>query len=314
MGLSDPDAQQFKRMGKGRVGTYRTNFAWSFVQPEEFEPYVWGYYDALVERAARNSIRVLPTIYSTPKWAAAKWQYPPSASDRDEFERFVKALVGRYGPGGSFWSAHPTLPRLAIRDWQLWNEQNTPTFWTAQPSPQQYMQLLIPAERAIHSVDPSARLVLGGMFPKPYIENAISLKEFLTGLYQAGGKDLFDAVAVHPYALNPKRAMGTVDQTRKVMRSFGDGKKPLWITEVGWASSGESSGVTVSPKVQARYLTNIFKLAARSRKRLHIAGVIWFSLRDQQSSYWVFRTGMFTAAGKAKPSWKAFVRLTRGRR
>ena len=36
--------------------------------------------------------------------------------------RFLTALVQRYGPNGSLWAERPTLPRMPIRHWQIWNE------------------------------------------------------------------------------------------------------------------------------------------------------------------------------------------------
>jgi hypothetical protein len=120
-------------------------------------------------------------------------------------------------------------------------------------------------------------------------------------------------MAVHPYALHPKRVLLSVLSTRKIMRRFKDGKTPVWITEVGWATSGKRTPVTVKPKRQAAYLRQTFRLTARNRKRMNIAGVIWFSFKDQRHRRWIFRTGLFTRSFKPKPSWRAFVRVTGGR-
>ena len=308
-----PTAREFDRMGAGRVGTFRANLSWAAAQPHGPASFNWAAYDAVVRRAARNRIRVLATIVGTPSWAGPRVSAPPRRGHRDEFGAFVRFAVQRYGTGGDFWAANPGLPELPIRWWEVWNEENSPSFWTRRPSAKRYKRLLAPAARAIHRSDPAARVVVGGLFPTPYIRGGISMVKFLKGLYRAGARRLFDAVAVHPYALTPPISLKFVDDARRVMRKHGDGRSPVWITEVGWASSGRRTALTVKPKVQARYLRQLYTGAARSRKRRRIAGVAWFSFRDLRARDWLFRTGLLTASGKAKPSWKAFVRLTGGR-
>ena len=311
--IKTPTAKQFDRMGRGRVGTIRALLYWGGVQALGPQYHDWSDYDPIVRRAARNRIRVLPMIFGSPGWAARQVKFPPRPGRRDEFKAFVRAAVERYGSGGSFWAANPGLPQLPFRWWQLWNEENSPTFWSRRPSAKSYKRLLAPASRAIRAADPSAKVLLGGLFPTPAVRGAISMQRFLKGLYRAGAKSLFDGVAVHPYARTPGKALEVVDDARRTMRRHGDGKTPVWITEVGWATSGQRTAVTVKPRVQARYLRQTFTMAARSRKRRHIAGVLWYSFKDTRRRVWIYRTGMFTAAGKPKPSWRAFVRLTGGR-
>ena len=70
----------------------------------------------------------------------------------------------------------------------------------------------------------------------------------------------------------------------------------------------------MKPKVQAKYLRQVYKLAAARRGKLKIAGVFWYTLKDlsEDSRIWINNTGLFTTGGAAKPSWNAFVRLTGG--
>ena len=35
---------------------------------------------------------------------------------------YLNALIGRYGPNGDFWKQNPTLPKVPIREWQIYNE------------------------------------------------------------------------------------------------------------------------------------------------------------------------------------------------
>ena len=102
-------------------------------------------------------------------------------------------------------------------------------------------------------------------------------------------------------------------QLRGLVDRAGHGTKPIWITEVGWASGGQPSGLTVGPERQAEYLTRIFELAAGARERLHLHGVTWYALKPHTPGpLWPGHCGFFELDGSAKPSWNAFVKLTGG--
>ena len=76
--------------------------------------------------------------------------------------------MSRYGPRGSFWAAHPEVPRRPIRDWQIWNEPELPFYWDVPPDwtaawPSGYVKLLKAARRAIKSRDRRAKVVVAGL-------------------------------------------------------------------------------------------------------------------------------------------------------
>jgi polysaccharide biosynthesis protein PslG len=302
-----PGASELERLGRGRVGTLRVNLAWGVVQGGPYADYDWSHYDPVVRRAAENGIRVLATVYSTPSWAAPSPETPPLGSLRAPFGNFVRAAVERYGAGGTFWAEHPDVPKLPIADWQAWNEPNYALFWKPNPDPGQYLELLREFSSVIRDADPEARILLGGLFPTP--ADGISLERFLSALYEDGARALFDAVALHPYSRTPNEAVARVEQAREVMRRFGDPEKPIWITEVGWASRGTPPGLVVGPARQADYVRQMFELAAADRDRLGIAGVVWYSLNDTPGPLWVGHCGLFRLDGSPKPAWEAFVEV-----
>lgn len=312
-GKFDPNDAEFDRMGAGRVGSIRVNLAWATVQEDgPSAPYDWGRYDPVVQHAAENGIEVLMTIFGTPGWAAARPNHPPDPAHMDEFEAFLRAAVERYGPNGMYWQLNPAVPKTPVTDWQLFNESNSPTYWLAKPRAKQYKPYLQLANRAIKGIDPNARLILGGLFPTPQIRNGVPLDKYLTDLYKLKTRSLFDAVALHPYSTTPAGVLEAIKDLRELMRGFKDRKKPILLTEVGWASAGQKTPLTVKPKVQAKYLRQTYKLAAANRKKLKVDGVFWYTLNDLPSKIWIDNTGMFTVGGAAKPSWRAFVRLTGG--
>jgi hypothetical protein len=199
-----------------------------------------------------------------------------------------------------------------VIDWQLWNEMNSPSFWFHKPSAKQYVSLLKVFNRGIKAGDPSAKIVLGGLFRTPRIRNGVPLDRYLPGIYRAKGKKYFDAAAMHPYSTTPKDALRAVKETRAIMAQFKDKKAKLWITEIGWATGGDPTPLTVSPQRQASYLRQSFNVLAANRKRLKIAGVVWYSWRDLPGGIWFNHTGLFTQEFDPKPAWNAFVSLTGG--
>jgi polysaccharide biosynthesis protein PslG len=302
-----PGAAELARLGQGGVGTLRVNLAWGSVQSGANAPYDWRHYDPVVRGAAENGIRVLATVYSTPTWVAPTPEIPPLGPALDGFERFTRAAVERYGDDGTFWDQHPDVAKLPIIDWELWNEPNSPLFWKPAPNADQYLALLDAFNIAVKGTDAEARIILGGLFPTP--AGGISLDDFLTRLYAAGGGRLFDAVAVHPYASTPRDAMAKVEGAREVMSRFGDADKAIWITEVGWASAGAPASVVVGPARQAEYLRQTFEQAAADRDRLGIAGAVWYSLNDTPGLHWVGNCGLFGLDGSPKPAWDAFAQV-----
>jgi polysaccharide biosynthesis protein PslG len=297
-------------MGSGRVGTLRVNLAWGSVQSSAGAPYDWSHYDPIIEGAARNGIRVLATVYSSPTWAEPSPEYPPLGSKLPQFQDFVRAAVGRYGSDGTFWRDHPQAAKLPITDWQVWNEPNSKLFWKPRPDPTGYLELLRGFDAAAHDADPAARIVLGGLFPTP--RGGITMSDFMGDMYRGHAQALFDAAAIHPYAANPQDALARTGQLRDVMNRAGDEDGQIWISEVGWASGGQPSGLTVGPERQADYLTRTYELAAEARDRLGLEGVIWFSLNDTPGPLWPGHCGLFELDGNPKPSWDALTKLTGG--
>ena len=67
-------------------------------------------------------------------------------------------------------------------------------------------------------------------------------------------------------------------------------------------------------KGQATLLTDTYKYFAKARNKYNVQAVDWFSWQDQQTSIcsWCASSGLLTTTGAAKPSLKAFVKLTGG--
>src|SRR5204862_6241050 len=124
------------------VGTLRIRLYWATVEPTRGARN-WGLYGQIVANAAYEGVRVLPTLFGSPSFAARQLtQYPITRAARQAFIQFVTDAVNRYKAGGSFWqspywqsfaAAHPGIHQMPIIDWQLWNEVNSPSYSTPHP-------------------------------------------------------------------------------------------------------------------------------------------------------------------------------------
>ncbi len=210
--------------------------------------------------------------------------YPPQSPDA--FADFAAGLARRY-------------PQ--IQAWEIWNEPNTSFFWRPAVNAQAYVALLRKTHRALKAVNPKAKVILGGLSPGS--PDAPSASVFLSDIYQAGGAELFDAVAYHAYGEGPLQNWlpDALLQIRYVMAANGDLAKPVWITEMGCYTHGLGS---VSESWQAAYLREARSLLASIS---FIERVYWYTLRDaNQSSDPEKNYGLFHADGSPKPAVRAF--------
>ena len=330
------EQSEYARMGGGGVGTLRVPLFWPHIEPKapQAQPTLpglpvglpedrtrWGPTDEIVERAARNGIRVLPFVYGSPDWVAGgEFERPPidDAEARAAWQDFLGDLVGRYGPGGEFWDElafrDPGIEPLPITAWQIWNEANSPVFWHPRPSAAEYREVVSLAADAIRAADPTATIVLGGMFGSPSkgIRAWDFLQQFLADPEIAGS---FDAYALHPYAPDLDGIAAQMNRLQRVMAAGPDPTAPLWITEIGWPTSGPPGfDMVKSERGQKRLLARSFRLFLKTPE-WNVAKVVWYVWRDNdvQSGCHLCRySGLFTHALEAKPSWRKLTQFAGG--
>jgi hypothetical protein len=304
------------------VESVRVAFDWSAAQPYrswsdvppsavgEFQdvggiPTNFAQTDELVGLAAQRGLQVLPTVLYTPGWDAAPhvpWVLGVPASNAP-YANFLKALVNRYGPSGSFWGGSGVRYR-PIRMWQIWNEPDIPSFWPPRPFFASYVALLRAAHAAIKSADPGAQVVLAGMPNYSW--------QYLSGIYKVhGARGAFDVVAVHPYTAQPQGVITILSLVRGVMNSAGDTQKPILATELSWASSNGRQGWETNRAGQATRLASLLPLLASNRDRLHLLGFDYYTWVSAETpgSPWPQFSGLFRFSNDqvvAKPAFFAF--------
>lgn len=236
----------------------------------------------------------------------------------EDYKCFVRAAVARYGRGGSY----PTLinPTAApITEWQVWNEPNLPGYAAGgDVNPKEYGRFVKTTTATIRSVDGKAAIVLAGM-PEKGSAGMLSTK-FLRQFYSVPGiRRSFNAVAIHPYAETHRGVKGYLIRLRETLRDLGDARRFVWITEIGWATSGSRQSFTVTTESgQAERLTKTFNMVKANRDRFKIGTVQWFRWRDAapygSTQWWGDYTGLYKENGNPKASCNRFARFTGGRR
>jgi len=312
--LDDKDVQALQN---SHVHVVRYLFSWESVQPTSKTKFNWGLHDKFIGRLAAKGIRVLPAIWGNPNWVSGYTARPPidRTQDQTAWQAFLKAVVARYGAGGNFWTgrfhrAYPHATPLPLTAYQIWNEPNLKKYFVPYPAPKQYGKLLKLSYNAIHSKQPGAQIVLGGM---PGFGD-VNAWDFLSQMYNqvAGIKNYFDVAALHPYAPSLDKMKTEIQKFRASMTSHSDGATPLWLTEIGWGSAPpDRFGINQGLKGQNTMLKNSFGLILAHQNEWRVGRLFWFDWRDP-SKTGVVKCSFCASAGllrynrTPKPAYQTF--------
>jgi hypothetical protein len=126
----------------------------------------------------------------------------------------------------------------------------------------------------VKSLDPGAKIVLAGITQRAWDEIEI--------LYQRGIKRYFDVAALQTFPQTVKRAVVATSFFRDAMRARGDGRKPIYLTEIAWpASKGRTQGIPYqrqeTPSGMATKLSGVYRAMASNRRRLGVGKVFWYT-------------------------------------
>lgn len=105
--------------------------------------------------------------------------------------------------------------------------------------------------------------------------------EDLARIYRAGGRGLFDVVAIHPFTAKVPGVLTILENARQVMRRYGDRRLPLWVTELSWTSARGKArwtyGNETTESGQARNLSRVYSMLARERRALRLKRAYWYT-------------------------------------
>ncbi len=188
----------------------RTDFLWDLVEPEQG---TWDFaqYDEIVEEACKRGVNILGILGYSPTSGERAWKIP------ERWAEYVAQTVGRY--------------RGKVDYWEVWNEENIGSFWE-NPDPKNYVDFLKITAETARKVNPDVKILFGGTAGVPF--------DFIEECLKLGASKYFDVMNIHPYrpsvtgGAQIKRFQFDLQKTSDLTAKYGE-RKPLWITEMGWA-------------------------------------------------------------------------------
>jgi hypothetical protein len=91
------------------------------------------------------------------------------------------------------------------------------------------------------------------------------------------------------------------------MLANGDGAKPIWVTEMSWATGGPPHPFVTTEAYQALKLRRAWDTLLACRGRWDLQRVYWFGWKDRAvpaggTDYWGYHNGLLRLDGTAKPA------------
>jgi hypothetical protein len=314
------------------VTRVRVNLLWSYTLPASqykarTKPAVLNYnfssFDALVDRAAANGVRVhLSLTGPAPRWANARryterraW-YKPNAT---EFGKFAAVAAAHF--------------RGRVDRYSIWNEPNWKTWLGPLSSgPALYRALYVKGYDAIKAADPSAKVLIGETAPFSNPGWSTSPLAFLRGVTcvdkrykrtRSCPKLRADGYAHHPYDFaHPPNyqypgednvTLGTLSRLTRaldklsragVLRMNGGGRMPLHLTEYGYFASGHRA---LNKSLRVKYLQQAQAIALKnSRVKSQLQYLLVSPPRRTRASF--FDLGLVSTSGKRNVGYNALKR------
>ncbi len=301
VGLGSPTPARIATAKALGVHWVRVFATWPDLEPQPgvFASNWIAYYEQMF-RSLPASTKVILDVVDTPSWETGSSDEHQPPANAEDYAAFVGALAQR-------WATHVTA-------FEIWNEEDSSSWWAGAPDPVAYAQLLKATYPVVKAADPAATVVLGGLTGNDY--------PFLEGVYQAGAKGSFDVVGVHTDTacdvLSPYDFLRGPDdrmvadsflayrEVHDVMLANGD-DKPIWMTELSWRTTDatcpegafagqKAEGVTDSQ--QATYLNQAYHCLAQDP---YVQVALWYPLQDEGPVV----SGLLRANGSHKPSYAA---------
>jgi hypothetical protein len=231
-----------------------TTFNWTRIEPSENQ-WNFDFYDEYVDTANAAGIKIIGVLAYDVAWIHPdneRHRYIPP-DKLPFFLEYVRQTVAHF--------------RGRVDAWCIWNEPNA-YFW--QGSRDEYLVLARQSADALRETDPDVTL-LGGAFTR----NVSGLpKAYIRGLFESGAMEKADAVAFHPYELNPARTARLYRAFRAIAAEYGFADK-IWVTEAGYPTGGWYPTATSEKNFPAYIVKTFVNLALNGAQK-----ILWYQLFD----------------------------------
>ncbi|MDR0475848.1 MAG: beta-galactosidase [Treponema sp.] len=226
-------------------------FNWHKIEAEK-DSFDFSNYDQYVNYAKGQGKKIVGVLgYS------ADYLYPKGKSKKyvplehiPLFLRFVEETVRHY--------------KGQVDVWSIWNE---PNFLSWEGPDSEFFELTKLTAKKIREVDPNA-YIIGGVFWRNFTG-------FIKKMHKAGAIKELDALAFHPYAVNPTGSMKVYDNFKKTLSEI-DYTGPVWITEMGYPTGGWYPTKVSLAKFPTYIAKTITGAAARGARVL-----LWYEIFDK---------------------------------
>jgi hypothetical protein len=286
-GTADERTEELQTLG---VDVVRYTLNWRELEPRRGS-FDWSSADEVLGALHAKRIGIVATLWGSPGWAnggrAPNWAPTSGAT----FAAFARAAAKRYP---------------YVKKWLVWNEPNKAPFLRPTSARVYVQRLLNPAYVAIHAASRGAK-VGGGVTGPIAGRGGISPIEFVRSMQRFHPK--LDAYAHNPYPAYPRTetpfsggcsrcATITMATLEKLLALTGS--KRIWLTEYAYQTGDPYLGVS-----RAKQAAFVAQAALRAYRLPRVDMLIQYLVRDDaEPGGW--QSGLFTAAGKAKPSATAF--------
>jgi polysaccharide biosynthesis protein PslG len=237
--------QELNALKGAGANVLRVDVGWSTLETAKghYDPTYLAKLDALTTQARERGIKIIATLWWTPRWASAEGNWNDAPSNPVDYGNFARFITSRYGS------------ELAAVE--AWNEPEINNNLVAPNLPAAYAQMVkafyVGAKEGNSNVN-----VLAGSLSYADIT-------FLRALYANGIKGFFDGISIHPYADGADPAnlavthsfLGGIQTLHAAQLTAGD-TTPIWVTEFGWPT-GTSTGAN-SEQQQAEFVQKAFAL------------------------------------------------------
>lgn len=301
----------YQQLEEMNVHWVREEIPWREVEQTPGQ-YQWYYTNGSTERdfhfmlaeAEKHDLEVVAVLSTGP--AYLPHVYPDQSVDVDllveNWKNYVQAVVDRFGDQIDYWEISPQGNNP-----DTWGKVMFPTNQdaTSDPNPFLFARMLTTAEKVIKKHSSRDTVILGGLYSSPANTCETTPIMFLNEIKNAGAWKHFDVIAINPYWENnppeawmPRgpevdletmscdssttRSSNLVDEVRTI-RDFANekGKKPIWITEIGWnedwLSYPAAQHFITTDQVEANYVVrSIIPLITEDK----VEKIFWYSLYE----------------------------------
>ena len=228
-------------------------FNWHLIETKK-DVFDFSFYDSYVDHVREQGIKIIALLgYGTDYSPNGKSKFYISPEQMPLFLRYVEEIVRHY--------------KGKVDAWCIWNEPNI-KFWQGTDS--EYYELTKLTAEKIRKTDPDAYIIGGAFWRSP--------GGFIKKMYKAGGFRDLDALALHPYSINPSDSMKVYDKFKKILSEVNY-SGPVWITEVGYPTGGWYPSRVSPDKLAVFVVKTIAGMAARGARNL-----LWYEMLDEKET------------------------------